>query len=166
MDEPGSQPGRGRHQARAPRVPRAAARQGRRWLRRLAIGGVAGLAVVLITVAALFAAGTFRQTMITVHGTEQVVVTSFDGMSITAAFPDITGGSRVTVVDPAGEVIGTGLLSPSDPSSWGPQDAVYAFTVTVPAGEPSYGIEVGRNRGTVWFTEAQLRQGPALSLTG
>jgi hypothetical protein len=101
-----------------------------------------------------------------VHGTEQVVVNSFDGMSTSGAFPDITGGSPVTVVDTSGEVIGTGVLAPSDPTSWGAQDAVYSFTLAVPVGEPRYGIEVGHNRGTAWFSEAQMRTGPALSVSG
>lgn len=125
-----------------------------------------GLAVLVIAAAALAAGGVFRQRTMTVHGTEQVVVGSFDGMSTASAFPDIGGGAPVTVVGPSGTVIGTGVLSASDPSSWGAQDAVYSFTVTVPAGEPRYGIQIGRDRGTVWFTAGQMRAGPALSVSG
>jgi hypothetical protein len=40
---------------------------------------------------------------------------------------------------------------------WG---QVYNFTVTAPAGEPRYGIQVGHDRGRAWFTGQQMRQGP------
>ena len=132
------------------------------WYRRpvlLAGLGVAALAVIL---GALFAAGVFTRQLMTVHGTEQVVVNSWTGMTTSAAFPDITAGSPVTVVNPAGQMIGTGVLAASDPSSWGPQDSVFSFTVTVPAGEARYGIEIGRNRGTNWFSPTQMRKGPAV----
>lgn len=165
----------GRHGTRQPRPrsdssrpPQGEPRNGRRrWLRLPVLIAAAGVVVVLAAGAVLAATtGTFSKGHLTVHGTEQVVVTSFDGMSTERAFPDITSGTPVTVVDPAGTVIGSASLAASDPSSWGPQDAVYAFVVTVPAGERRYGIEIGRNRGTTWFTEAQLRQGPALSVSG
>jgi len=39
----------------------------------------------------------------------------------------------------------------------------YTFTVTVPAGESRYGIEVS-HRGTIWFTPQQMQKGPGLSL--
>ncbi len=164
MSEPYPQPRHGRRHAR-PADPRAA--RGRRPLpRRPAFIAALGVTAALVTGAALDASGVFSQRMLAVHGTEQVVVTSFDGMSTSGAFPDITAGSPVTVVDTSGHVLGTGTLAASDPSSWGSQDAVYSFIVTVPAGEPRYGIEIGRNRGTEWFSEAQMRSGPSLSVSG
>ncbi len=33
-----------------------------------------------------------------------------------------------------------------------------------PGGEARYGIQAGQNRGTVWFSEMQMRKGPGLSL--
>ncbi len=95
------------------------------------------------------------------HQLQAIGLSGVDGELITAR-----KRPPVTVVDDSGAVIGTGTLAASDPSSWGPQDAVYAFVVTVPAGQPRYGIEIGRNRGTEWFTEGQMRKGPSLSLSG
>ena len=165
MSEPYRQPRHGRSHARTEAA--GVARQRRPLLRRPAALAALGVtAAAVVTGAALYASGTFRTQMLTVHGTEQVLVNSFDGMSTDSAFPDITAGSRVTVVNGSGTVIGTGTLAASDPTSWGPQDAVYAFAVTVPAGQPRYGIEIGRNRGTQWFTEAQMRRGPSLSVSG
>lgn len=132
------------------------------WHRRPVLLAGLGVAAVAVSLAALFAAGVFTQQMMTVHGTEQVVVNAATGMSAAAAFPDITTGTPVTVVNPAGHVIGTGALSASDPSSWGQQNAVFSFTVAVPAGESRYGVEIGRNRGTNWFSPAQMRKGPAI----
>ena len=39
------------------------------------------------------------------------------------------------------------------------------FTVSdLPAGQQRYGISIGQNRGTIWFSEKQMRSGPGLSL--
>ena len=164
MSEPYPQPRHGSRHARL--ADPGAARERRPLLRRPAIVAALGVAAALVAAAALYASGVFGGQMLTVRGTEQVVVNSFDGMSTDGAFPDITAGSAVTVVDTSGRILGLGTLAASDPSSWGLQDAVYSFIVTVPAGEPRYGIEIGRNRGTAWFSEAQLRKGPSLSVSG
>ncbi len=166
MSEPHRQPRHGSRHAR-PADAAGPPRERRPLPRRPAVLTALGVVVAaLVAVAALYASGVFRTEMLTVRGTEQVVVNSFDGMSTGSAFPDITAGSAVRVVDSSGTVIGAGTLAASDPSSWGPQDAVYAFVVTVPAGQPRYGIEIGRNRGTEWFTEDQMRKGPSLSVSG
>jgi hypothetical protein len=36
--------------------------------------------------------------------------------------------------------------------------------MTVPGGEARYGITIGHNLGTVWFTPAQMAKGPGVSL--
>jgi hypothetical protein len=151
-----------------PPIPRSASRAAPRKprQRRTVILVAVGVGGVIVTLISLLAAGVFSQGSMTVHGTEQVLVNSFDGMDISTAFPDITAGSEVTVVDPSGKVIGSSYLVASDPTSWGPQDAVYSFTVTVPDGESRYGIEIGHNRGTAWFSARQMRAGPALSVSG
>lgn len=167
MSEPYPHTDHGRHEALPP--PLAAGRRPRRrWRKPVLLAGL-GLVAVGLAAAALLASGAlsrvFAHQMITVHGTEHLVVNSKGG-STQSAFPDITAGSRVTVVDSSGTVIGTGTLAPSDPDSWGAGDAVYAFTVTVPAGERRYGIQIGRSRGTSWLTQGEMRAGPALSVSG
>jgi hypothetical protein len=153
-----------RSRAGQPPASRAAPRKPRQ--RRTILFVAVGIGGAVVTVMSLLAAGVFSQGSMTVHGTEQVLVNSFDGMDISTAFPDITAGSPVTVVDPSGTVIGNSYLVASDPTSWGPQDAVYSFTVTVPDGQSRYGVEIGRNRGTAWFNAQQMRAGPALSVSG
>ena len=105
---------------------------------------------------------------LTVHGAEDVSVSPGSGMTVQQAFPDITSGSQVTVVDPSGKVIGTGTLAyaKGDATAALQWEMAYVFTVTVPAGEARYGIQVGHGRGTVWFTPQQMAKGPALSLAG
>lgn len=163
MSESIARPGSGRH---GTRTTLAGGLRQRRWHRKPLLFAGLGLAGVLLVAAGLLARGAFPAPMITVHGTEQLTVSSLDGMSVTGAFRDITGGTPVTVVNGSGAVIARGALAASDPSSWGSQDAVYAFTVSVPAGESRYGIQIGRDRGTVWFSESQMRAGPALFLSG
>jgi len=138
----------------------------RPWQRKPVIAAAAAVGAVLIIVVVLLAIGVFGGGTMTVHGTEQVSANPFNGMNATDAYPDITAGAQVTVVDPSGKVIGTGSLAEADPSAWDLYDAVYSFTVTVPAGESRYGIEIGQNRGTVWFTPQQMASGPGLSLSG
>lgn len=164
MSESFARPGSGRHGAR---TTLAGEVRQRRWYRKtLLFAGLGLVGVLLLVAAGLLARRAFPAPMITVHGTEQVAVNSYDGMSTTGAFPDITGGTPVTVVNGSGVVIARGALAASDPSSWGSQDAVYAFTVSVPAGESRYGIQIGRNRGTAWFSESRMHAGPALFLSG
>lgn len=43
--------------------------------------------------------------------------------------------------------------------------SAYNWTVTVPAGQARYGVTVGSaTKGTIWFSEQQMRSGPATSL--
>lgn len=121
-----------------------------------------------LAVTALLLAGCGGGSQITAHGTEDVTVSPGSGMTVQDAFPDVTNGSQVTVVDPSGKVIGTGTLSyaKGDTGAAIQWAMAYDFTVTVPGGETRYGIQIGHDRGTVWFTPAQMTKGPALQLTG
>jgi len=119
---------------------------------------------------------------LTVHGTVQVFANPLNGATVQDAYPDIAPGSQVTVTNASGAVIGTGSLvydsgttkmaeqafaaaipgtSASTYSEW---VEAFSFTVRIPGGLARYGIEAGQNRGTLWFTAAQMRKGPALSL--
>ena len=81
----------------------------------------------------------------------------------------------MTVTDASGKVIGTGELQydskatntwakkMGDLGEWG-AETFYNWTVTVPAGQDRYGVQIGHDRGTVWFTEKQMQHGPGLSL--
>jgi hypothetical protein len=95
-----------------------------------------------------------------------------------------TDGTQVAVTDSTGKVLATGALA-ADNSRQAQQlisgydalqvqlgslsgansgMAVYDFTVTVPGGQPRYGITIGSSHGTIWETPAQMRSGPGLSL--
>lgn len=79
-------------------------------------------------------------------------------------YPDVQAGAQVIVVNSAGTVIATGNLGAGHP-----QDAItpdvcrFPFNVKVPGGLPRYGIEIG-HRGTVWYSQAEMRSGPKLTL--
>jgi hypothetical protein len=82
----------------------------------------------------------------------------------TASYPDVEAGTQVVVKNSAGAVIATASLGAGHA-----QDAItpgvcrFPFDVKVPGGLPRYGIEIGR-RGTVWYSAAEMRNGPKLTL--
>jgi hypothetical protein len=99
---------------------------------------------------------------ITAHGQVETSVGIFDGDTPADAFPDIQDGGQVTVTGPSGVVLATGTLAEtSAPGTVAVWD-FYTFTVTVPGGQARYGIQIGRDRGTVWYSGAEMRSGPAL----
>jgi hypothetical protein len=97
--------------------------------------------MALVTTALLVAACGGGGQM-TVHGAEDVTVSPGSGMTVQDAFPDVTSGSQVTVVDPSGKVIGTGTLAyaKGDATAALQWEMAYVFTVTVPAGETRYRV--------------------------
>ena len=120
---------------------------------------------------------------ITAKGTVSVFANSFGGSSVQDAYPDITPGGQVTVVDSSGKVIGTGTLAPDQAivaqaeAAWAAQTGSsngaaalatfvegFSFTATVPGGLSQYGIQVGQNRGTVWESVSEMQKGPTLTL--
>jgi hypothetical protein len=135
------------------------------------VAGVLGVAAIAgIVFAVTSGPGSF-----TAHGTEEVCVDA----------PDITDDTQVTVLDSAGHVLGTGSLAEDNSpeatklitqydalqvslgsfGNSGPGMSIYTFTVTgLPGGQARYGIAVGQNRGTVYFTEQQMRSGPGVNL--
>jgi hypothetical protein len=77
------------------------------------------------------------------------------------AYPPVDIGSQVTVTDPAGKVIGFTALN-GNASQGATFTLSFGFTVKVPEGESSYGIQVDGLTGTTQFTQAQMQDGPAL----
>jgi hypothetical protein len=133
--------------------------------RTLIVTGAIIAAVVVVIAVVLILGGSAGS--ITAHGTEEVSVSPLDGTTVQDAYPDVTEGSQVTVVNSSGQVIGTGTLS-YDAADAVSQDLewseFYQFSVTVPGGQPRYGIQVGSGHGTVWFTAQQMQHGPGLCL--
>lgn len=136
----------------------------------LVIAGALGVAAVAgIVFAVTSGPGSF-----TAVGTDEVCVDA----------PDITDGTQVTVLDSAGHVLGTGSLAEDNSSEatklvqqydqlqtslgqlgGGSGMSIYSFKLTgLPGGQSRYGITVGQNRGTIYFTEHQMRTGPGLDL--
>jgi hypothetical protein len=73
------------------------------------------------------------------------------------AFRDISQGVQVKVTAENGTILGVGGLQPGAACVWD-------FTIPgVPAGHHWYGVTIAQ-RGTVQFTEAQMRAGPQLGL--
>lgn len=93
------------------------------------------------------------QSTMTVHGRFQI---NSDCGSM--GYSDISEGTEVTLTDQDNKVLAVGHLNGAGCS--------YAFELdNVPTGEKFYGISVS-HRGTVHFTEAEMRAGPVLSLGG
>jgi Protein of unknown function (DUF2510) len=125
---------------------------------------LAGVGVLIVVLAAIVIAvkvtsgpGTF-----TAHGTLEVAVRTLDGNTPSQTYPDISDGGQVTVIDSDHNVIGTGALSETGTGGLDSDD--YTFTTKVPGGEQRYGIQIGNNRGTVWYSQQQMRRGPELCL--
>jgi hypothetical protein len=100
----------------------------------------------------------------TVHGTVEVAVQSFDEFS---AYQQITDDdAQVTITNPSGTVIAVTTADNGNVNQapTGPDDETetVGFTVKVPEGLSFYGISVSGAPGTVQFSQAQMRQGPAL----
>jgi hypothetical protein len=123
---------------------------------------IAGLA---LTIAAL-AACSATPAPIRVRGTMQV---QENCNSATLDYPDIAAGDQVVITSPSGKVIATTSLGSQDAVATGDNGAGecdYPFTARITEDQPRYGIAIGNNnRGTVWFSRAEMRKGPALSLT-
>jgi hypothetical protein len=116
-----------------------------------------------VLAALLLAACSSSPAPITAHGKVTVEYTDPG-----AGADDLSDGSQVVIVNSAGTVIGNGTLTAT---SSGPgllgigQEDVFSFKVTVPGGQPRYGIQVGgTSHGTVWESAAQMQSGPALDI--
>ena len=113
----------------------------------------------------------------TVHGHEVVVISSSNNTEIWEVFPDVRGGTVVRVDSGSGRVVGAAVLRLNqaisyrdgakyngDPENVNDFIAVYNFLVRIPAGLPRYGVTIGTGHGTVWFSAAEMREGPVLTL--
>lgn len=80
-------------------------------------------------------------------------------------YDDIHAGAQVTVTDQAGTVVALSELQPGHQSGEA-GGCLFLFTVRdVPKGKGFYGVSVGREtRGTVRYSEKNLRTGPRLVL--
>jgi hypothetical protein len=123
---------------------------------------IASAAIAAFTI---LAACSSSPPQMTVHGTVEVAVHSIDGFF--SAYQQITDHeAQVTITNPSGTVIavttadnGTVKQAPTNPDA---DEETVGFTVKVPEGLSSYGISVSGVPGTVRFSQAQMRQGPAL----
>jgi len=100
----------------------------------------------------------------TVNGTVEIAVQSF---TETQDYPQIINDTaQVTVTDPTGMVIAVTTADngnvPQGPAVLGDETLTVGFTVKVPEGLSFYGISVSGISGTIHFTEAQMKAGPAL----
>ena len=109
------------------------------------------------------------------HGTLTISQSTLDsgGLSLSEAYPDITDGAQVEVVNPAGAVVGVGTLNQADvPAGQVAIDSLtyshseyFTFTVrNLPPGLARYGIKVGHDRGTLWESAPHLKTGVDMTL--
>lgn len=126
-----------------------------------------GLIVALAVIGALVLAGGAGTGVwfVARHGVPAVVPSTFDvhGTLViqddctSLGYSDIGTGTQVTVTDESGTVLGIGDLGQQGQCRWS------FLVLNVPAGHRFYGVGIGR-RGTIQYTEAQLRAGVSLSL--
>jgi hypothetical protein len=100
----------------------------------------------------------------TVHGAVELAVQT---LAENQDYPQIVqGDAQVTVTNPSGTVIAVttadGSNVPQGPAVLGDETLTWGFTVKVPEGLSFYGISVSGVDGTIHFTEAQMKQGPAV----
>jgi hypothetical protein len=131
---------------------------------------IGGCAVVLVaatiaTTVALTTGGTAsKSNTIEVNG--RLTLTGRSTMSNGSClgdggYDDIHGGAQVTVTDQADTVVGIGALANGSRIDGGCE---FLFIVkSIPAGKSFYGVAVS-HRGTIRFTEAQMKDRVALTL--
>lgn len=130
---------------------------------KITLAALAAVIAAAAAVLAVLALGGSTAKPLTVHGamelSENCAQAAFD-------YPDISSGAQVVITDPAGKVIAVTSLGAKDAvltQNGGVGICRYPFMVTVGA-RARYGITIAQ-RGTVWFTAAEMRKGPALSLS-
>lgn len=105
---------------------------------------------------------------ITANGTIQVSINEADNIGAPgSAVNPFENGGAVQVVTDSGKVLAAAPVTPSANAGQAEgSDAVlnYQFRVTVPAGQPQYGIRLSGVPGTVWESASEMRH-PALSVT-
>lgn len=147
-------PGAGSAPARQRRAPRV-------------LTVVAAVALLAAAATAAVKSGLFGAGRPTVNVSGSLMLDSRDGVlrlgstcTGTGGYDDIHAGTQVVATDQSGTVIATGALLTGEPSDGACR---FRFTVTVPAGRKFYGISVS-HRGTIQYTENELRHGVGLCL--
>lgn len=129
---------------------------------RHVLGAIAAvLAVLALAACGGRAAATTRPRAVLALGTISVAAPCGD----TDSYPDVQAGSQVIVRNSAGTVIATASLGSghADDGENLADNCRFPFDVKVPGGLARYGIEIG-HRGTVWYSPAEMRNGPKLTL--
>jgi hypothetical protein len=113
-----------------------------------------GVAVAYVAFPGVVPAPLQRQQTFTATGTFTIL-----GSCSGWGYGDIHDGTEVQVTDDAGKVVAYGHLASAGSCRW-------TFTVKdVPVGQKIYGVTVS-HRGTIHFSEDEMRSGIDLSLGG
>lgn len=121
-------------------------------------------AMAVLTPILMFGADAHAQ--FTACGFVQITTPALSGQTPQQAFPDVAAGDQVSVVDSRGTVVGSGILTQGMSSAGLVNSEFLNFTLSVPVNLARYGIRVGSDRGTAWFTQQQMRAGPELEMDG
>jgi hypothetical protein len=104
---------------------------------------------------------------ITVNGTVQVSINEADNIGNPGSAVNPFGnGGTVTVVSGAGKTLAEGPVTPSKNAGEDEGSTAvlnYQFSLSVPGGQPRYGLELSGVTGIAWETPAQMKH-PALSV--
>jgi hypothetical protein len=125
------------------------------------------LALVIAALAAVAACGS-TPAPITAQGTIQVSINELANIaSPGSATNPFQNGGTVTVISGTGAVLAEGPITPA--ANVGAAEGSTAvlnfqFKLSVPGGQPRYGVELSGVPGVIWETPQQM-QHPALSVT-
>lgn len=170
----GPDPARVHHPTPDHVVPLEASQPQRPWWKHPAWLIATAASIVVIVVVFILASGSSAPAF-TTHGTLTVSQSTLDsgGLSLSEAYPDISDGAQVEVVNSSGAVVGVGTLSQQpvpagqlviDSMDMGTSE-YFTFTVTgIPPGQARYGIKLGHDRGTVWESQKDMKNGVDLTL--
>lgn len=136
------------------------------WLTKVPLWAKVGIPVVVVVIVAAAVAIpiALQPGSMTVRG--EISVSNTNGEADACAIPgyeDVREGANVTVTDASHKTIALGSLGAGHSDGF-QLSCIYRFVVTdVPAGLKFYGVEVS-HRGSLQYTDAQLKKGVALSI--
>jgi hypothetical protein len=129
---------------------------------------VAALITVITLGLGLIACGSSASAAITSKGTVVVDYTA-TGPLWGGTGDDLSSGSQVVILNPAGDVIGSGNLNltntttmPGETAASGDFEDTLTWNVSVPGGLDRFGVRI-TSHGTLWYSASQIKN-PSISL--
>jgi len=140
--------------------------------------GLSSVAVAVIGIMVLGAVGViyYRHAHATFKVTGTMTIGGIQGTDIltglagscegTGGYDDLAPGAQVVLTDASNRTLAIGSVGYGTGSVLGDKTCTLPFEVDkVPAGKKFYGLQIG-HRSAVQYTEAEIKDGPALTIGG